>query len=96
MSDTDQVESRKGDVSLHIERLVLDGLPFTAVSAARLEREVQTELTRLLTEDGLTSTNAGATRSLAAPGFQFTEQRSPVDLGQKIARSVYDSLKQNT
>jgi|SRR6185312_701543 len=85
----------KGDVSLHIERLVIDGLPLAANTVTQLQLAVQNELTRLLTQDGLPRANQGATRSVAAPGFQIATDSVPAELGRRIARSVYESLNQD-
>ena len=43
------------NIELHIERLVLDGLPLGALDAVRVRAAVEAELSRLLTEGGIGS-----------------------------------------
>ena len=82
------------NIQLHIERLVLDGLPLTRREGAVVQAAVETELARLLTAEGLPPVLAGGgmTPSLAAPGVSFTPGGDPAALGMQIARSVYGSL----
>jgi hypothetical protein len=94
--NTAATESRKGDVSVHIERLVLDGLPLAPGAAVQLQFAVEGELIRLLAEDGLDRASQGAFRSLPAPAFQYVGNSVPTDLGRQIARSVYESLDRST
>ena len=82
-----------GGVSLHIERLVIEGVPFGAGQAEQLGETIQRELTRLIQRDGLGfSGQGGALRALAAPSIQISDPLRPADLGRRIARSVYESL----
>ena len=41
------------NIRLHIERLILDGLPVNSVQSPQVKAAVEAELTRLLTADGL-------------------------------------------
>ncbi len=92
--------ARRPPISLHIERLVLDGLPLTATQAARmqasLERELARELTHLIAHAGDASTWAGAgtVRSAAAalaPAVPW-DATHPHQLGRALARNVFASL----
>lgn len=82
------------NIQLHIERLVLDGLPLTRREGALVQAAVETELARLLTAEGLPPVLAGGgmTPSLAAPAITFAPGGGPAALGAQIAHSVYRSL----
>jgi hypothetical protein len=104
MSETESVEdpnvradreTNNNTVSLHIERLVLDGFPVAPGSTMQIQVAVQNELTRLLTQNGLR--HAGyALQSTTAPGFQVVGNPAPMELGRNIARSIFESLKRST
>lgn len=82
------------NIQLHIERLVLDGLPLTRRAGALVQAAVETELARLLGAEGLSPalTGGGMTPHLAAPGVSFTPGGDPAALGVQIAHSVYGSI----
>ena len=82
------------NIQLHIERLVLDGLPLTRREGALVQTAVETELARLLGAEGLSPVLAGGgmTPSLAAPSVSFTPGGDPATLGMQIAHSVYGSF----
>src|SRR5437764_15487352 len=82
-----------GSVSLHIERLVIEGVSLQAGQAAQLQIAVQRELTRLLQRDGIgASLQGGAVPALSAPAIQISSPFRPAVLGRQIARSVHQSL----
>ncbi|SRR5712691_956134 len=81
------------NVSLHIERLVIDGVPLGAGQAAQLQEAVQRELLRLLQRDGVSpALQGGAIPALAAPNIEISAPLQPAEVGRQIARSVYASL----
>lgn len=82
-------------VSLHIERLVIDGIPLGAGHAGKLQTTIVTELTRLLTEGGLAHplSRGTATPSLRTAPVKALSSR-PSQLGIQIAEAVYGSLRQ--
>jgi hypothetical protein len=79
------------NVSLHIERLVLDGMSLSARERAVLGTAVTTELTRLISENGLPATlpASGTVPSIPAEAIQLGGEHNPAQLGQQIARAVY-------
>jgi hypothetical protein len=84
-------------VSLHIERLVLDGIPVARSSAMQIQIAVQQELTRLLSENGKALPQMGyALQAATAPGFHMGGDPTPKDLGKNIAQSIFESLKQES
>lgn len=79
------------NINLHIERLVLDGLAVAPRERARFQAAVETELTRLLTSDGLSSMllSGGTMPHLPATSIQLSDKANPIDLGQQIAGAVH-------
>ena len=82
------------NINLHIEWLVLDGLPIGHSQGSLVKAAVEAEFTRLLIENGLAPNfqSGGAVPSVKADGIQVTNDGSPVDLGQQIARVVYGGI----
>ncbi len=81
-------------VSLHIEELVLHG--FASTDRHAIAAGVQTELVRLLTEQGLPrSLRDGADRPRLAPvSFQLSPDSRPQTVGRQIARSIVGGMSQ--
>ena len=81
-------------INLHIERLVLDGLPVGAGQSGLIQSAIETELARLLTEGGLSSElmAGGAMPRLTASPIQLTNDATPARLGQQIARAVHSGI----
>ena len=79
-------------IELHIEELVLHGLPLTRGQGPLVQNAVETELARLLTEQGLSRSSAGATPHLSAGSIQLTKDHQPAHLGQQIAQAIYGGL----
>jgi hypothetical protein len=82
------------NIHLHIERLILDGMPITNQQGPLVQTAVEAELTRLLTEQGFANSlqAGGALPLLQAQPVQFTPGNSPVQLGTQIAQSVYSGI----
>jgi len=82
------------NINLHIERLILDGLPIERNQAPHVQMAVEAELTRLLAENGLSANlqTGGAVPGVRANGIQFTEGSKPAEIGTQIARSVYSGI----
>lgn len=81
-------------IRLHIERLVVDGLPLTPAQAARMQAALERELARLLAHGDPAAWRAGAVHAIAAaPVTPVTWDASrPHQLGRALARSVFASL----
>ena len=81
------------EVSVNIQRLVVEGVPLSAGQAARLRVAVQHELKRLLQRDSLRGVLHGtAVPALSAPAISMSLPFHPAQAGRQIARSVYGSL----
>ena len=79
-------------VSLHIDRLVIDGMPLAANQVAQLRTAIQHELARLLQQGGSRAWSEGAVPALQAPAIQVSSPFRAADLGRQIALSVHQSL----
>jgi hypothetical protein len=82
------------NINLHIERLILDGLPIERNQAPHIQMAVEAELTRLLAENGVSSAlqASGALQGVRANGIQFIAGSRPADIGTQIAQSVYSGI----
>jgi hypothetical protein len=84
------------NIRVHIERLVLDGLPIERRHGPHVQAALEAELSRLLTENGLTASlqAGGALPGMRANAIQLAPGSSPAQIGQSVAQSVYDSIGQ--
>jgi hypothetical protein len=83
--------------SLHIERLVIDGVPFTSAQGAQFQKALERELARLVKGccHARRWRDLGAVAVLAAPAIHAPVSARPTDLGRQVARSVFASLQPN-
>jgi len=81
-----------GPVQLHIERIVLDGVPLSRAEAAQLRGALEAELARLLAHGPRVAWTDTALHSLRAPALAFGAPVRPLELGRAIAHSVHASL----
>ena len=83
----------RASVSLHIERVVIAGLPLAGGQAVALRTAMERELVRLLRRDGVGRTlQGGAVPAVVAPAIQVVSPFRPGEVGRRIARSVHESL----
>jgi hypothetical protein len=82
------------NINLHIERLVLDGLPVEHHHGPLVKAAVEAELSRLLSAAGLANSLAsgGAVPAVAAPQIQLPSNNNPIQLGEQIGRAVYGGI----
>lgn len=82
------------NVELHIERLVLDGLPVRPGGRAALTGALGDELRLLIETGGIPPElmGGGAIPRLTAPLVPIPPAAAASPLGRAIARSVYTSL----
>jgi hypothetical protein len=82
------------NLNIHIERLVLDGLPLERNQGPLVQAAVEAELSRLLSENGLAADlQAGvALPSVNASGIQVAPGNSPAQVGRQIAQSIYGGI----
>jgi hypothetical protein len=82
-------------IQVHIDRLVLDGLPVQNQDGSAIQEAIERELTRLLAEGGLSPdlASGGAFTNIRAETIKITEN-SPPKIGRKIAHAVYGGIGQ--
>jgi hypothetical protein len=82
------------NIELHIERLVLDGLPVTVAQAKAVQAAVEAELIRRLgSVAARPNSPAGvALARVTDETLRLTGREQPADLGRHIARSVQGSI----
>ena len=82
------------NINIHIERLILDGLPITHNQGPLVQAAVEAELARLLAADGLASSlqAGGSLHRMPGGSIQLMGDGNPNTLGQQIARAVYGGI----
>jgi hypothetical protein len=81
-------------INLHIDRLVLAGLPIDHHQGPLVKAAVEAELSRLLAANGLANglMNGGATPSVPAPGIEMSSDGNPARLGHQIGSAIYGGI----
>jgi len=81
-------------INVHIERLVLEGLPLSRAQGPLVQRAVEAELARLLagTNAGKDLPSAGRIPRAVGSPVQYANDASPRQLGTQIAQSVHAGL----
>jgi len=86
-----------GEVSVRIEVLVIDGVPFGGVDGRLVGKMVEQELGRFLRQDGLgNSRHGGARAALPAPNITILAPIQERRLGRQIARSIHRALERDS
>lgn len=80
-------------IKVHIEHLVLEGLPVERRHGPQVKAAVEEELSRLIAEGGLAPDLAlgGAVPSVRADRINSIG-KGPAQIGKQIARSVYRGM----
>jgi hypothetical protein len=82
-------------VNLHIERLILAGVPIEQRQGPELQAVVQRQLTQLLADRGATPQFNGHTlASVTGGSIQVAERADPAGLGEQIAAAVDRGLRE--
>ena len=81
-------------LNLNIKRIILEGVDLPRSQRSRLQVAVSTELSRLLTENGLPTSlqKGGAIPSIPAT-VSATKGMSPEEMGKEIAQSIYRGMR---
>lgn len=82
------------NMKVHIERVVLEGLPVGAHDGARVRAAVTAELEHLIRTQGVSThlRSGGAVPEIRAASIHMGERTTPRRLGKRIARAVYGGL----
>lgn len=78
-------------INVHIERLVLEGLPLSRAQAPLVQRAVEAELARLLAGSNDLRSAGTIPRAVGTP-VQYASEASPRQLGTQIAQSLHAGL----
>lgn len=81
-------------ISVHIERLILDGLPIAQRDRARLQAAIEEELARLLSKGALSVDlrAPGTLPRLTGGAIELTGSEEPSLLGKHIAQAIYGGI----
>ena len=81
-------------IHLHIERVLLDGLPVTSAQGPLVQQAIEQELARLLETHGLAhELRPGATvPRVRAGSLRLSKENPPASLGQGIAKAVHEGI----
>jgi hypothetical protein len=83
------------NINLHIEHLILDGLPLNTADSATVQAALQTELTHLLTENGLAPglQHRDALTGLRTPDVRLSPNPAPDSVGRDIGAAIHEGLR---
>jgi hypothetical protein len=81
-------------ILVHIERLMLEGLPVTSLQSPLVRQAIERELARLLGTDGLSHElrRGAALPRVRAGALQLAGENPPAKLGVGIARAVHEGI----
>jgi len=80
------------NINLHIERLVLEGLPVAGGQGAVVQAAAESELARLLTSEGFAPKASMAEAYITAGAIQLRPAATPRQLGRQIGQTVFASV----
>lgn len=75
------------NINIDIEKLVLDGVPISRSQARLLQAEVESELAKLLANEGLPD-NLLSGGVVPAGAIQLKPGTNPAQMGQQIAQEI--------
>jgi hypothetical protein len=81
-------------VHVHIERLILDGLPLGSHDGPRLQAALSEELTRLIGGHGISGElrKGGAYPNLRTESVLLPKDANPRRLGTGVAKAVFSAI----
>jgi hypothetical protein len=79
-------------IALHIDRLVLDGLPVNAAQGKTIGAAVERELTRLMASGGFDHGGARAIAKTNGPDIRMDRGDGPNATARKIAGAIHRSI----
>lgn len=84
------------NITIHIERLILDGVSVPQRHRPQLQTAIEAELARLLAADGLAAhlRTGGVLSRVTGAELQLQGKDDPVQLGRQIAQAVYRGIGQ--
>jgi hypothetical protein len=87
-------KSRQAPIRLHIQHLVLEGLPLAAGAGGRVQEAVAAALARRLEATGLAPEFRAGGAVPSAPGgeLRLAAGLTPADLGARIAHAIHTGI----
>jgi len=81
-------------IHLHIDRLILEGLPVSSMQGSQIRAAIQKELTQLLATHGLSGElrKGVSVPRMRAGTMQFGPESKPAKLGNSIAQAVHEGI----
>jgi hypothetical protein len=81
-------------IAVHIERLVLDGVPIPHRHRAQVQAAIQQELSRLIAANGLAvdMQASGVLPRVGGGEIHLEDDEQPGRLGAQIARAIYKGI----
>jgi hypothetical protein len=79
------------NINLHIEQIILDGLPIARHEAPKVRAAIEAELARLLKLGGLDAalSTGGSFARVEAGALNLPRGGTPAQIGARIAEAVY-------
>lgn len=81
------------NLSLHIEELIVDGLPLRSEQGPAFRAALQAELARLIEQRGLAGLSGGAVPALYLGNLPVGQGATPARLGSQLAQSLHAGLQ---
>jgi hypothetical protein len=79
-------------VVLHVDRIVMRGLPLSTSQLPILRAALEGELARLFrTVDARRLARVGSARRVVAKPFSYRPERGPARIGRQLARAVHSA-----
>lgn len=83
------------NINVSIERLILEGLPVGSNQGHTIAAAMETELTRLLTIEGLAASASRAESRVAAGQIHVVPDGGACSVGEQIGHAIYQVLNQS-
>lgn len=83
-------------VRLHIESLVLEGLPLNSSQSAQLQSALVAELSRLFTERGFPDVTGVNFSLISADPIHIKNEGKSTQVGGQIAQAIHGSLNSSS
>jgi hypothetical protein len=80
------------NIIVHIERLILDGLPLKGSDGPIVRAALETKLASLLNQQGLAGMSADAVPNLTARPIQIAREAQPARLGYQVAQAIHQAF----
>ncbi|MDZ8188799.1 MAG: hypothetical protein RMX96_28600 [Nostoc sp. ChiSLP02] len=80
------------NINIDIEKLILEGMPISPSQARLLQAEVESELAKLLANEGLPD-NLLSGGVVPGGAIQVKPGTNPAQMGRQIAQEIYRGMK---